>query len=268
MNMFRRVIVVLLALGSLLALPVRATSFSTDQSDLWYVPTESGWGLQLVQRGSDIFATMFVYNPGGSPIWYTALLNSVGNNAWSGALYVTNGPWFGTVPFNPNAVARLQVGTMSWVAQTDETGTLTYGIDGVNVVKNVTRETLVLDDFSGRYGMGLHFVNTSCVDPTLNGTRDALGILDITQNGSAIALQLANPATSASCAYAGPLSQFGQLGNVQGSYACTDGTEGTFEFFEMQVTISGITGRFAFDEFSTTGCQSTGWFGGSRATTF
>lgn len=33
---------------SLLANPASATSFSTDQSDLWYIPAESGWGIQLV----------------------------------------------------------------------------------------------------------------------------------------------------------------------------------------------------------------------------
>ena len=34
---------------------VCATAFSTDQSDLWWVPSESGWGMQLVHRGSLIF---------------------------------------------------------------------------------------------------------------------------------------------------------------------------------------------------------------------
>ncbi len=50
---------ILLAIASALS-PVWATSFTTDQSDLWWNPNESEWGMQLVHRGSVIFATMFV----------------------------------------------------------------------------------------------------------------------------------------------------------------------------------------------------------------
>jgi hypothetical protein len=39
-----------------------ATAYSTDQSDLWWNPNESGWGMQVVQTGSVIFVTMFVYD--------------------------------------------------------------------------------------------------------------------------------------------------------------------------------------------------------------
>ena len=58
---------VLLAAVSFLASPAYPASFSTDQSDLYYIPAESGWGIQLVQRGAVIFATMFVYGPGYTP---------------------------------------------------------------------------------------------------------------------------------------------------------------------------------------------------------
>ena len=44
-----------------------ATSFTTDQSDLWYIPAESGWGMQLVQRDGVIFATLYVYDINNKP---------------------------------------------------------------------------------------------------------------------------------------------------------------------------------------------------------
>ena len=84
--------------------PAGATSFSTDQSDLYYNASESGWGVQLVQRASVIFATIFVYDQPTIPIWYTATLYNVGGFTWTGDLYITTGPWFGTVPFNPMLV--------------------------------------------------------------------------------------------------------------------------------------------------------------------
>lgn len=77
--------------------PLFAASFSTDQSDLWWNPNESGWGIQLVQRGSVIFATMFVYDSLSVPHWYSATLNSLSGLTWSGNLIATTGPFYGTV---------------------------------------------------------------------------------------------------------------------------------------------------------------------------
>ena len=45
------------------------SSFSTDMSDLWWIPSESGWGMQLVQQGSLIFATLYIYSSNGQPVW-------------------------------------------------------------------------------------------------------------------------------------------------------------------------------------------------------
>ena len=75
MNAFRRAACVLLAAVSFSASPAYSTAFTTDQSDLWYILAESGWGMQLVQRGSVIFATLFVYGPSGAPTWYVASMS-------------------------------------------------------------------------------------------------------------------------------------------------------------------------------------------------
>lgn len=88
--------------------PAAANSFTTDQRDLWYIAAESGWGIQLIQRGSVIFATMFVYGPDGTPTWYVATMGYVGSYVWTGDLYTTSGPWFGAVPFDPATVATVK----------------------------------------------------------------------------------------------------------------------------------------------------------------
>ena len=73
--------------------------------------------------------------------------------------------------------------------------------------------------------------------------------------------------TGRSCAYTGTLAQVGQMGNVNGTFTCSDGTAGTFLFDEMQVTYSGLTLRLIVHP-AVSGCTTTGWFGGGRATTF
>ena len=120
MKSIRRVFgAALIALSFIAPAPAIAASSSTDQSDLWYIPAESGWGMQLVQRNGTIFATLFVYGPNGAPTWYVATMNPIGAFQWSGDLYATTGPWFGTEPFNPANVVATKVGTMTWTARTE-----------------------------------------------------------------------------------------------------------------------------------------------------
>lgn len=269
MNTLRRATFVLLALALLLVSPARATSFSTDQSDLYYNASEPGWGMQVVQRGSLIFATIFVYDQSTAPIWYTATLYATATPyVFSGDLYLTTGPWFGTVPFDPNAVGYRKVGTMTWAGQTVDAAVLTYVVDGVTVTKNVVRQFLVFDNFSGHYFGGAHRDVTDCVNPSFNGTTEVAGTVAVVQNGQAVTIQSSNTA-GGSCTYSGTLSQAGQMGRIPAaSFVCTDGSVGTITFFEMQVNISGLTARFNSSYSSPPGCQGTGWMGGMRGTTF
>src|SRR2546423_1535665 len=109
MTTVRRAACILLAAVSFLAYPAYSTSFTTDQIDLYYIPNESGWGIQLVQRGSVIFATIFIYGPSNTPTWYVATLQFAGNLTWTGDLFATTGPYFGTVPFNSATVVATKV---------------------------------------------------------------------------------------------------------------------------------------------------------------
>jgi hypothetical protein len=268
MRALRLVLASSLVALALLATPVSATSFSTDQSDLWYIPAESGWGIQLVQRGNLIFFTMFVYDPAGKPIWYVGTINPTGAPfTWSGQMYLTTGPWFGAQPYNPALFGGRVVGTMTWNATAVETGTLSYTVDGVAVTKNVVRQTLVNDNFSGHYGGAIHEQFTNCANPANNGTVEGAGILDITQVGNAITINVTASLSGGVCTYSGTLSQDGQMGSVVGTYHCNTGTFGNFTAFEMQVNITGFTGRFV-DSATALGCSGSGWFGGVRSTTF
>jgi hypothetical protein len=155
---------------------------------------------------------------------------------------------------------------MAWTATSVTTGSLTYSVDGAPVSKNLTRQFLANEDYSGHYAGGLHEVITGCANPGLNGTIENVGILNITQSGSTVTLA-SFPTGGGSCSYAGTLTQAGQMGSVTGSYVCSTPDSGTFQLFEMQVNLTGVTGRF-MGHSTTLGCQFSGWFGGLRVTTF
>lgn len=262
MNLLRRAVFAVFVALSLLASPAQATAFSVDQSDLWFIPTESGWGLQLVQRGSVVFGTMFVYGISNAPTWYVATMLSTGPSTWSGDLYATTGPYFGTVPFNPaNASGRI-AGKMMWTAQTLTAGTLAYTVDGVAVTKNVVRESLVPDDFSGSYLGAFHSVVTNCTDSSFNGSGDVAGVtFTVVQTGSAITLTFA---VTGATTITGTLTQDGQFGRIGGNYTDTGGDLGTATVSSMIVQMNSLTASFSQDS-TVIGCHIAGYFAAMRS---
>jgi len=115
------------------ALPAAAT----DYTDIWYIPAESGWGVNLVQAENVIFATFFVYGPNNQPTWFVAITNKDGNGNFSGSLYTTVGPYYGG-PWNPAIYMPTLAGTATFVPKSPYAGTLTYSIiNGPTEVKSI-----------------------------------------------------------------------------------------------------------------------------------
>ena len=264
MKSIRVVLVAVVLMASGVVTPAWATSWSNDQSDLWWNSGENGWGIQFVHRGSTIFATMFVYDAMGNPTWYVATMEgtkATGVVTFTGDLYGTHGPWFGAVPYNPANFTVAKVGTMTWQKQSGVPGTLTYSVNGVNVTKSLTRQPIRSDDYNGTYMAGLHVIASGCFNAAKNGIVDGAGTLTVTQNGSAISLNFAAGGTN--CTLSGPYSQSGQLGSATGNYSCADGETGTFSTSDMSVSPFAMAGRLSLAS-TTTGCQNSGQIGGVR----
>ncbi len=261
MNALRHAACALLGALFFLASPAYPAAFSTDQSDLYYIAAESGWGVQLVQRATVIFATLFVYDPSGHPTWYTATLDYTTNLTWTGTLYATTGTYFGS-PWNPGALTVTPVGTMTWYGQFIQQGQLIYVVNGVTVTKNVVRQTLVNEDYSGTYLGEFNETLDQCTNAGLDGTAEFPATLLITQSGAAvnIAATLSNGTPTNNCTYSGSLTQAGQLGNILGNYTCSNGDIGTFNIFELQENPSSISGKFLAVS-SNNGCRGSGYFG-------
>jgi hypothetical protein len=237
-----------------------ANTYTTDQSDLWYDPVESGWGMQLVQRDLVIFATIFIYDQSRIPIWYTATLTYQGNYVWTGDLYLTNGPWFGTVPFNPNAVAYRKVGTITWNAQYVESGSITYSVDGVALTKSVVRQLLAYDNYNGIWLGAVHDTVTACSNPSGNGTFEYFATVTVAQNAQNINLTLVAQ-NSARLTVTGTLTQYGQFGEVAGgTYSTGVGEAGSATLFAMNVQLIQFSTEFALNS-TNSGCQHKGWVG-------
>ena len=85
-----------------------------NYSDIWWNPTESGWGLTIADHGSQIFAVWYTYDVSGKPTWFTIPGGTFSNGKrnFSGDVYQTTGPAY-TQPFVPSQVTATKVGTAS-----------------------------------------------------------------------------------------------------------------------------------------------------------
>jgi len=113
--------------------------FSDNVQDLWWNPAEPGWGVNLTQQGSTLFATLFTFDANGQGLWLVMSGGTpAGTSGYSGPLYQTTGPAFNATPWT--AATPHQVGTMTLSFTDGNDGTLQYTYNGVSVSKPITRQ--------------------------------------------------------------------------------------------------------------------------------
>lgn len=228
------------------ALSARAVTFATDYSDLWWNPSENGWGLNVIHQKDVLFLTFFVYGPNNAPIWYSASdVEYVGTTngvaIFNGALYQTSGPSFGAATFDPATVTYRPVGRVGFAATSGTTASLTYTVDGVSVQKTLTRATWRLNDLSGQYIGGTVGTYSNCTGGGTNGYAEEPGNITFTLSTNGVAVMRTSGVTT--CTYSGPYTQVGRMGLWSGNYSCTNGVSGTFAGFEMEGNPSSMSMR-------------------------
>jgi hypothetical protein len=247
----------LVVVAAFLSFAASAVPPSSNITDMWWNPAESGWGVNVILQNDVAFLTFFLYNPSQNPIWYTSDIHYQGSSTWSGTLYASTGPWF-VGAFNQLNVTRRVAGTVRFALINFDQATLTYTVDGISVTKTVERQTWTNDDYSGTYSGGYSIRLTNCSPSSFNGIQETAGILAVSQNGANLAMTAAS--TVGVCSFVGTYIQLGRNGTTQmGSYNCTDGTRGTFTASEMSISQSGFSAKVAGqNQF----CQWSGYLGG------
>ena len=248
---------------ALLCAASRAATNSVDYTDTWWNPVEDGWGLQIVQQVDAMFATLYVYDAHTSPDWYTATLTPNAAGAWKGALYATQGPWFGG-PFNPAAVSRRHVGDFSLTFTAPDKGTLAYSVDGVPAVRAIQRYTMRNADMTGTYLMWMNATASACAgSPAQTGALG--GVAQFTHSGSALNAQITIVAGdgSVACSYSGNLVQTGRVARADGTFNCDGGGYGTFSLSDLELATDHMCGDFAMHN-TANGCSITSTFASVR----
>ena len=224
-----------------------ASAANYDYTDNWYVPAESGWGVNFTQTDNFIFATFFIYDAGKNPTWYTAHLTWDGTSQFAGPLYVTHGSAFGT-PWIPGELTETQVGTASFTPSTANNyeGTLTYTVTNVaKVVKAVQRLTLTSILLAADYVGGQSGSYSACATASSNAPYQDFFNLAVTQTGMNVSMAFSYRNGALTCTLAGTLVLHGSLQSIDNAtYKCSDGLMTNASVYNLKATPLGIEGQF------------------------
>ena len=225
-------------------------------SDVWYSPSDPGWGVNIVQQGDVAFVTVLTYAADGEPVWYAALPATA--YAWSGdgipylrgTLYRTRSDPLGA----PSAAgaAVVPVGELHVSPLDRSRARLDYTVGGVAVSRAIERMTWSLPATNAAWMtvFSLRVVRDGTVSQQ---TTSGVATLDI-EAGVATLTVIGEEAR---CDYRGGYRQTGRLGSFAGEFSCSDQRAGQFQIDDLELTTHGISGRF----------RGT-WAGGSGAGTF
>jgi hypothetical protein len=229
---------------ALLFAAVASPALATDYSDMWYLPAEAGWGVNLTQNANVIFMTFFLYDTSTKATWYVAIAYDDGNGNYSGTLYSTTGTYFGS-PWQ--GYMANEAGTASFTPANAYQGTLTYTLTGgPTVTKSIVRETLTAIDLTGNFTGGQAGGYSGCSDTGNNGTYEDTYDVQVTQSNGALSLTFAYNGLGESCTLSGALVQNGQIFTVpSATYTCEDGLSTSASLSEIKRTSLGIEGRYA-----------------------
>jgi hypothetical protein len=108
---------------------------------LWWVPNESGWGLNLIHRSASniVFGTWYTYGADGKRTWFVMPSGSWSSSTTvTGTLYRTSGPAF-NAPYDPALVTTTPVGSGTLTFSDANNATWSYTVDGISGVKVIQR---------------------------------------------------------------------------------------------------------------------------------
>ena len=261
---------------SLCALAPHAASVSSaDYSDLWWVPTENGWGAHVTLQEDVIFMVLYVYDAAQQPRFFVAPnlqrvdFSAYPGETFMGALYATQGPHFASA-FDTARVTAREVGNARMSFTTPGSAILSYVVDGVAVNKTLSRQQWRAPDLAGEYKGGLFATATPATCPLALPSVAYPGSFRVSLDGEAFTLDSTFApgfAEDGSCRYTGRIQQAGKLASVVGgTYSCqfsnTNTVTGTFEMTAIESGPNGFSGRYSATEGAA--CRHTGSFGGSR----
>ena len=105
--------------------------------DLWWNPSDSGWGVNIAHQGDTLFATYYTYDAAGRATWYAMsnagpLISTTGQrveNSYLGPILSARGPAFDSA-WDASKVSLSQVGLGGFTFDAAGRGMFSYTLQG------------------------------------------------------------------------------------------------------------------------------------------
>jgi hypothetical protein len=234
---------------------------AANLTDLWWVPAESGWGVNVVQQEETAVVTLHVYDADRRPMWLTGIASVYGQvngqPQFRGTLYRTRGD-FHAGPFDPRGTTAEPAGPFWLSPLGPHVAELEYHVDGATVRKTIERHTFGLAQTAAWYAASFRLrQSTGAGTPVGTVEYDADVLLHF--EGTQATVKVDRPGET--CLYRGPLAQSGRFVDVRGTFECAGQPGGTFEITSLELTEHGVTGHLRLVRSDRT---EFGRFGGPR----
>ncbi|MEP7157133.1 MAG: peptidylprolyl isomerase [Betaproteobacteria bacterium] len=118
---------------------------ATNYQGMWWNAAESGWGMNITQHNTIIFAAMYTYDDAGLPTWYVIPNCPVTTNGCTGDMYKVTGGTSPAVAWNGSAKITTKVGTGTLTFASTTAGTFAFTINGVSGTKAITPQVFSSD---------------------------------------------------------------------------------------------------------------------------
>ena len=115
---------------------------ASNYTDLWWNPTESGWGVNLIHQGDIVAAAWYTYGADGNPMWLIASPGKQADGSYSGRVFRASA---GTPLLQISGAPAVQAGAMQDVGSIvlrfsdGEKAVMSFSVDGSAQTKNIQR---------------------------------------------------------------------------------------------------------------------------------
>jgi hypothetical protein len=240
---------VALSFAMLVASPARA---DTDYTDAWFGGSaQGGWGLAFTQADYAIYAQFFHYDANHNPVWFGGTIYRVSDGHYNGALYTVTGDYYGHMPYDPTLFHATPVGSIDFNATDASHGLLSYSINGVNVLTQIQRLTLVSIPVAGNYfGAAVQSLSADCNSNSAASTDYLSTQLVVTQTASpgTVTIELRDIVSpfDTLCTMSGPAEQNGKVLDIPiAQYSCGGNSFTPLHVYDIRRTANnGIEGRW------------------------
>ncbi len=125
--------------GALLLAPHANTQTApVNLSTIWWVPSESGWGLNLTEQGNIVFLAWYTYDVDGKALWLSGAFSKQANGSFVGDLFRFSGTAFDKIS-GAASTGNMKVGAGTLTSTADGALQFAYSIGTTSQTKRLER---------------------------------------------------------------------------------------------------------------------------------